>query len=313
MCIRDRAGEIDLNLIDQNISNIQGDVLLRNFDIQRNQNEHYRLDSLFIHSELAADGKRHLDIESEMLNGFVDGFYDIQEVKDGVLYFVERNYPLIAERFNIHGSGRAVKDCRFDFGLNIQDSKNFTQLLNHRLDTLKEIEIIGHFDNQRDSIFLDMEVPYFKYDNVELVDVLFDIRGKESSSNLEFEIYHTNWNGQRFEPITLEGELEHDTLFFDIVSTNFTSIFDDLHLNGRFFPIEDKNYQVSFSSTDLVILKQEWTIEENNYLRFGKGFIEAKNFDLHNDEKRIVLRSLKERGLNPVSYTHLTLPTILLV
>ncbi|MEM8909217.1 MAG: hypothetical protein AAGD05_15330, partial [Bacteroidota bacterium] len=291
------AGEVDLNLIDKNISNIQGDAFIRNFRMLHNQTDRYILDSLVISSHLASDARRSLDIQSEVLEGAAEGYFDLGQIKDAALNFVERNYARLSERFNIRSSGKAIKNHAFDFELAIKDSKNFTQLLDRRLDTLKDVAIEGYLDNIQDSIYLDIELPFFRFDNIEIVDVLFDIKGKESESLLEFEIYHTNFNGQKFEPITLAGELEHDTLFFDIVSTNFTSIFDDLHLNGQIFPIQDRNYQVSFFPSNLVILEQEWSIDADNFLRFGKGFIETNNFDLRNQRKRIVLESLAERGL----------------
>ncbi len=291
------SGDTKILMNGSSLSNLQGNVILRDFSILKNGLDSFQMDSLTVFTELFPQERRSFSVASDILDLELDGRFEIDEVPKALLGYVHSNYHDLAERFNLKGSDEGIKDTNFKFDLALRNSLNWTKLIDAKLDTLENITASGYFDNVKDSIYLELSVPRLKYDNLVFDDVLFDIDGKKSFSDLHFEIYHSDINGQNFEPIELTGELSGDTLFFEVVSTNFTSVFDDLKLNGQIFPLPEENYQISFFPSNLVVVKQNWNIEADNYIRFGKNFIETNNFELESGDKRISINSIGETGL----------------
>jgi len=290
-------GDTKIVMNGSSLSNLQGNLILRDFSILKNGVDSFQMDSLTVFTELFPQERRSFSIASDILDLELDGRFEIDQVPKALLGYVHSNYSALAERFNLKGNDQEIKDTNFKFDLALRNSLNWTRLIDTKLDTLENITASGYFDNVVDSIYLELSVPRLKYGKLAFDDVLFDVDGKRSFSDLHFEIYHSDINGQNFEPIELTGELSGDTLFFEIISTNFTSVFDDLKLNGQLFPLPEENYQISFFPSNLVVVKQDWTIEADNYIRFGDKFIETNNFELESGDKRISINSIKETGL----------------
>ena len=291
------AGGIDLNLEGRNLSAIEGIGTITNFKAIRDAKEHFEFDTLSVQSHLYDLNHRSFKIDSDILKLNLDGKFDVQEVPFVVTHYIDRNFPEFSERFKIHNREKVVKPSHFDFSLEISNSKNFTYLIDPGLDTLYYITAKGKVDNIEDTLQLRIEVPNLGYKNMSFNDVVFEINGADSKSKYNLEVYHMSVNDkQHFEPIVFKGDLHKDTVNFQINSSNFTSIFDDLNLRGKLFLVDDY-YQIQFLPSNLFIFKYKWDIAADNFIRFGKGFVETKNFDLQNLEKRIVIESVHGTGL----------------
>ena len=290
------AGDVGLNFTNFNLSDITGQGAFYDFKII-NEIDTFRIDTLIAHSEIDIDQRRSFAIDSDVVELNMDGFFDIQEVPVLFGQYFVRNFPEFSDRFNIRAKEKQLKDSEFEFELRIPNSKNLTHLIDPRLDTIRYAFIKGEMNNIIDSVKIDMEIPEVKFGNLKFDDILFRYEGREDESTILLDIYHSSINDkQHFEPLNLQGFLERDTFFYSIKSTNFTNVFDDLDLRGKFFLV-DEYFQVQFLPSNLVILKDQWDISADNYIRFGKGYVETNNFDLQNFEKRIVLESIEGTGL----------------
>ncbi len=290
------AGNVELNFKDFNLSKIAGEGDFYNFEIV-NELDTFVIDTLNIRSDIDLNNQRTFMVDSDVLEVDMEGVFDIQEVPVLFGQYFVRNFPEFSERFKIKAKEKELKESKFDFEIVIPNSKNLTKLIDPRLDTIRYVSVTGRIDNIIDSVQLNVKIPELKFGNVIMDDVLISYEGLKENSKLVLDVYHTSINkNQHFEPLRLDGTLSRDTFYYDINSTNFTSVFDDLNLKGKFFLYND-HYQVQFLPSNLVILKDQWNIVEDNYIRFGKNFVETKNFDLQNFEKRIVLESIENSGL----------------
>lgn len=290
------AGEVDLDFVNFKLSDIDGEGRFYDFKII-NATDTLTIDTLTTRLGKGIDTERSFLVDSDILEMTMDGVFDIKEVPLLFTQYLVRNFPEFSDRFKIKTKEKQVKDSQFDFAISIPNSKNLTQFIDPRIDTIRYARATGHMDNIRDSVSLRLEVPVFKYGNLQFDDILLTYDGLQTESDILLDVYHTSINeNQHFEPLQMEGNLRKDTFYYEINSTNFTSIFDDLSLRGKFFLV-DEYFQVQFLPSNLVILKDRWDIVEDNYIRFGNGFVETKNFDLQNFEKRIVVESVAGTGL----------------
>jgi translocation-and-assembly-module (TAM) inner membrane subunit TamB-like protein len=290
-------GDVELDFINFDLSEIAGEGDFYNFKII-NALDTFTVDTLIVDSEIDSFQRRSFVVESDVVEMKMEGYFDIQEVPGLFGQYLVKNFPEFSDRFNIKANNKELKDSQFDFELRIPNSKNLLQLIDPQLDTIRYAYVKGRMNNMIDSVKITVEIPEIKFGKMKFDDILFKYEGLKDKSDVLLDIYHSSINNdkQHFEPLKLEGSLTKDTFSFDITSTNFTTVFDDLNLKGKFFLV-DEFFQVQFLPSNLVILQDQWDIVKNNYIRFGKGYVETKNFDLRNFEKRIVVESIEGTGL----------------
>ena len=290
------AGQVDLRLRDANLSRIQGEADVYNFQMVKNDSLIYAVDTIELASILAPNGQKLFRLNSEVMDVQLRGLYDIRKVPESFAQYLEKNHERISERFNIKSKGDSLGIQKFDYRVEIHDTKNLTDLIDAKIDTVKNLDITGHLDLQNDSIRFDLNLPVFRFDNMTFDDFYVLLEGQGTDSELELGVYHTQINDQHFEPLSLVGNINKDTLDFGLTSTNFTNVLDNLQLNGQ-LTFVDEYFQVRFLTSQLVILKEKWEINEENYIRIGKNKIIAHNFALRQGEKNIKVHSPKENGL----------------
>ena len=293
------TGDVDFKLKDIKISTMQGRAAAYNVKIQHNDTSFYQVDSMIVISELKPNRQRYLNVDSEILKGYVNGQYEITEVPEALLQFFEKNYPEFAERLKIKSKGKQILANQFDFDINIIETKNLNQLINPKLDSLEGMNLTGSFNSFNDSLYAELDISKLHYDNVKFNEIFAKADALGSNSVIDISVFDTKINDKiALAPITLLGFVNRDTIEFGVSAINFSEVFDNLNLNGHFFLEEDDAYNISFSNSNLIILNDLWSIEENNYLRFGKRFVEAKNFEFENDDRSISIESINENGLS---------------
>ncbi|MEL6922551.1 MAG: translocation/assembly module TamB domain-containing protein, partial [Bacteroidota bacterium] len=123
------------------------------------------------------------------------------------------------------------------------------------------------------------------------------INGNKDQSYIDFGAFHTVLNNKtHFAPLYFISYINQDTVNFNINATNFTNVLDNVNLNGKFYFLEDY-MQITFLPSNLVLLNENWDIDENNYVRFRKDYIETNNFELRNGDRIINLTSKGDKGL----------------
>ncbi len=291
-------GQVNFNFSGNDIANVQGEAFLYNFNLKEGKDV-YHVDTLEVYSKEDIDKYRTFRIHSDIVDATLEGRFELRELPDDLLQFAERNYTRFANQLNLKSKKPLLTDPKiFDFDIQIKDSKNFTNLLDSKIDTLKSVKLIGHFDNIRDSLYLEAEIPFFQYDNVQLKDVVILADALKERSHFDIGVYHTSIGQNLNIPITaVYGDILKDTIHFNVNSNNFTNILDNLNLQGKFFLV-DNRMQVTFLPSDLVIYNDKWNILEDNFVRFGKKYLETKNFRLTNKEKLVLLESIDNKGIS---------------
>ncbi len=292
------AGQIEVGLRNIKLSEIQGKAQFANLRMVENGTEVYEIDKLSIVSRLTQGNRRIFQLNSEVVEAELEGRFDIQQIPKAFAGFLERNHAEFAERLNIKSKNGPLKPSDFNFFVKIKDSKNFLKLVHPKLDTVQRVVLEGYFNSLRDSLNFDLNVPRLSYDKAVFNDVTILLNGNERQMHLDLGVFKTLLNAdQSFEPISLQGDIERDTFDFELNATNFSKLLDNLNLRGQFF-LAGEHFQVRFLPSKFIIFNEPWSIDASNYVRFGKEFIETKNFELRRGNELIRLQSISDKGLN---------------
>ena len=289
------TGIMDFDLQGNKISNLQGSAQGKKLVLtDRAKNVTYQLDSVFLVAN-NTQGNKQLKIRSELLNASVSGYQDISNLPSALQNFVQKNYPQIAKKANIQTVSTPIAYSEaFDFDIQLKDLKNITRLLDSKFDTLRGLSAKGFFDSRRDSIYLDMKIAQLKYQNIETDDITLKINGLNNKSKVDLLVHQTVLDRtNKFAPLSVNTIIMGDEVNFSLTSANFTSILDNLNLNGT-LTFQDDFFQIKFLSSDLVILHDSWNINPDNYLRLGNRFILTQNLVLQNGLRKATLRTFNE-------------------
>lgn len=294
------SGKIDMNIRDQNLSNMEGRIAVLDFGIIKDREEYFKADSIIATSYFDKVGTKHFDLSSDLIRGEITGIFDIEQIPDAFIQYFNRNFPEFMERFGIKKSEKVVKPAQFTYDVKILEAGNWPHFFNAQLDSIDNIHLKGSFNSFGDALKVDLTVPSLQLKNWNFYNlaVLADL--EKSNGSLDAAISETQLNKKyKFSPVTLLSLVSKDTIEFGVTSQSpmFQTI-ENLYLNGKFFLEEDNDFMVTFLPSNAVIWQQQWDIVQDNFIKFGKGEIKTKNFRFQNEERSILVESLGKKGLS---------------
>lgn len=293
------SGDVKMDLSGDNLSNIEGDISLLDFNIKHNQKNNYKADTINAIVRIDDDGNKQLNIDSDIFNLKLSGDFDIPQIPAVFQNYLVEKYAPYAEQFNIKASNNPNAKGRFDFDARIDDSKNFTSLIHPDLGVLKDISLSGHIDNERDSLKLDLNIPYLKYRDLEIEGALIDAEAGSIKNDyiIKLDQFHQG-DKTRANASILYAHMEEETLLFNFNTNDLWATENNVNIVGSFFKTPDDLFQISFVPSNFILLNQEWSIGEDNYIRFGKNRIETNNFQIKDENNHLItLNSEGENGL----------------
>jgi len=305
------SGGIDINAVGENISDIEGEVNLSDFKIAiQDEGLEYNLDTIALTSTAEASGNKKIHLESELLNLDLNGQYEVDKIAFAFQDYFVIKFPEYAERLNIGLSQKEYDDIELDFDLEVFDSENLTYFLDSRIDTIRNMKAFGYFNTFQDSLSLLAELPSFTFDQntFENINVLLD--ANETETELVLGVFDTYLKqGQRIPAYSLLADARNDKIDFNFNINDETGKVYNLNMNGVLQVKEDKVFELSFLPSNLTLLGQEWDVQDNNSIRFGRDFLDIENFALTNGLQNVVLNNKGAKGVN-ISLEHFDLDEI---
>lgn len=271
---------------------LTGNVVLRNFQILQDRERVHRLDSVVISSNLRKDGSRFVYFDSDIADGSIEGNYDLTKTPRRLLGMFAKYYPHFAARAGLRQPDSLDLSEQYDLRLNIRDTRQWTKLFAEPLDTLRNLYVKVHVEGDIGLVQVLMEAPELRYNKTVLKDASLNWYSLRDSATYNIRLPSTRLNPKRtLAPVTISGFMTDEAITFHLETKDSAQIIQSLNLNGALsLAAADSLWELRFTSSNISLFNQGWGIEENNYIRFGKGFLEANNFYLYNNyNQRIVV------------------------
>ncbi len=292
------AGTVDLKLRNQNLSDLEGWAQVTNFSLSKDDTN-YLIDSISFNAGKDDADVKHFDVESDVIKANINGEFAIDQIPGVFAQYFTNNYPGFSSRLKIKPPKTKIDTSYFTYNVAILDSKGLNWLVDEKLGRLEDVHLVGAYDGRSDSLEIDLSLPFLSYDNVYLEDVFITYDGVANEGDLDMIVGSTSVNQKELLPtITFLSILEGDTINFGLnYATQSASLLDNLNLNGYFYLPDSNYFEIRFKQSDLAILENPWTIDENNYITFGKEYVDTRNFTLINRDRKILLEKMDEKGL----------------
>jgi hypothetical protein len=299
------SGKLDLDLAGSKLSDFTGRIDLQNVLLIKDKTQQHRIDSLSITANHSADSARHIEIHSEIVDAKLDGIFNIEQIPDAFLSHFQRNHPRLTADLGIKPTPPLSMPHNFTFNINLKNSKTLNQLFAPKLLPLKKITLVGALDDTKNALNWELEtLEKQQYDNIEIVEFAF--RGDAVGDHVYWGLgsYNVLINKtQDFKDLIFQNEIIGDSLEFGFTSHHFSEALkmDVVELNAV-LTHQDDNYKLSFGTNQLSRLKifgNYWDVDKDNFIVFGKNYLDIRGFDLRHQDQQITLESCEtSQGLS---------------
>ena len=294
------SGDIDLNLIGANFSEMEGRVELDSFTVLLDSLS-IPVDSLVAFSNFNLAGEKVIKVESDVLTGEIVGRFDVEEVSTSLTDYLVTFYPDWTQRLNIPPPRRTPSPNRFSFAIDVANSKGLNRLVDPQLGPLVGVNLTGSYDGFTDKLDARLTAPSVSFGDVRVVGVNVALAGERDDGGVDLSVDST-FIGPRHlaNRVTLNSSINNELVDFGITygGDEENVLLDRINLDGSLTLPDSQNFRLQFDQSDLAVFQQVWTIKEGNYLIFGPRFIDAKNFSLRSGRRSIRLNNYGEDGLN---------------
>jgi hypothetical protein len=292
------SGKIDLNLTDNRFSFMQGEAAASNLHLVYNGNETYDIDYIEAMSYFDSLGNKVFQVQSDAMIANIRGKFDIEQIPEAFIQYFQRNHPKFAERLGINPNRKVINPTDFTYDIQIIDSKGINRIVDAKLGRLQNVNISGHYNSSNDSLLIKLDIPSIKYNNIELQDAAMTLDLVRDLGWMDVYVQSTILNEkQTLEPIKIYNYISRDSIKFDIAYASPSGLLDNLTLEGYFYPVDSTLFQIQFEQSNLVILEMPWLIDPGNQVTFGKNYIQASNFTLQSNRRRLVLETFDNKGI----------------
>lgn len=293
------SGLIDLNLRNKQLTDMEGDVSIGKFKLIKNDTSTYEIDTLSAYSTFDQLGRKVVVLESDIATGKLVGDFDLNRIVGSLKQFMLNNYPGFASRMKLKPPKQTGTPNNFSYELEIIDSKGLNYLVAPTLGPLKNVKIVGNYNENSQELGLEIELPKLQIGKLQVNDLILVSASNGPEGELSFivdSIY--NNNKPLLGRISFLGLTQGDSLQFGInYAAESPALLDKINLDGSFYLPDSLNYRLKFDPSTLVLFQDTWQISDNNAITFRKGYFDAHNFSLHSKAREISLQPEGERGL----------------
>ncbi len=294
------SGDIDLNLIGKNFSEMEGRVELDSFQVLVDTVV-ISIDSLLAYSNFDAEGQKVVKLESDIARGELVGSFDLEEVAPSLTGFLVEHYPSWARRLKIKPPRKVPAPNRFSFDLSILDSRGLNRLVAPKLGALVDVDLRGSYDGFKDTLVMELTAPNVRFADFRMVDFILQASSNKGEGDLGLAVDSTFVNNRHLlNRITLLSLLDNELIDFGITyGGDADNIFlDKINLDGELRLPDSLNFELRFEESQLEIFQQRWNIRRGNYIVFGPQYIDTQNFALRSDRVSGSSNKYREIQLN---------------
>ncbi len=287
--------KMDINLAGSNLNDFTGDLNISDFEMLSGDSI-YRLSNLDLISKNTVSGKKLISLKCDIGTASIEGEYDLPNIVNAVKKVLLSNYPYLTKNWKYEIKNIPTNQ-KFDFAVNLSESKNFLSLAGLRQSSFKRLSLKGRLDTYKNEISLASGIPFFSLNKDSLNDLELLITSNGKSGDILIHVDSTFAAGKHFNPIDIHTTLNGDTINFSFATEKLIDTLENFDIKGQLIP-NPKGYNLTLKDNLLVMLGSKWSIHEKNNIIFGNDYLNMDNFILSDGNRSIEVNDINEhKGL----------------
>ena len=279
--------------------------------------ETYELDSLRLTSGVDGRNARFYTVKSELMTGTLLSNFNLINVQDVLLNYLNVYFPKFTTALDL--SNLVKGDSSFVYkpvnpaeneyyylSLDVEDSKNWTELISAELGQLKKCTVESRFESKSSRTDVEgstfnfkMGLPNFKFGDIQFGLGYVDITAIEDSCGVIANLDNAFIGDSLDIPsIELENTIQKDLFKFKVDGEKIGGIAQNIKLQGEIEALDDM-FKIHIDTSDFIIYNREWSISQGNEVAIYDNRIVPEDVRLYNSlhNESISLSSFGRKGL----------------
>ncbi len=293
------AGDMDLDIRNNKLSTAEGKARITDLHITLNQDETFSMEELEIESKFTGPDTKILKVDSDVIQALVTGRFEIDQLPGIFLEHISRNHTGFAQRLNIKPPKRSPAPARFNFEIEVKDSKGFNHLLSSKLFPLRDLHLSGGYNELSDALAINVSTPVFQFGNLKLENIYLRWDAESGAALFEAGVDATVLNGKTLlsTPVILQGSVYKDSLLFGLTYVSEgMKVLDKIQLDGTLAAVDSNAFSLHFEQSNLTLMNRLWLINPDNKLVFSQNQIQVSNLVLIHENYRIGIENYGKKG-----------------
>jgi hypothetical protein len=289
------ATDFNIDITDIDPDRFTGDIYLKNLNVGHQLDSMDHIDSLHISSVFTADSNKTFTVSSEMLEAQVNGQFRILSLPNYFTnYFLEFN-PEMARKLGLQPKDN-LPYANFDMNFDVRNSQGLLAYVTDQMDTLRDLHVEGRLEAGQ-NFFLKGNIPILRVGDAELNNLHLYANADGAYTNIVTSHEGMKIGKFNFSPLTVFADLEKDTMQYVFNEVEFQTYFDQINVEGKLY-VSEGFWQTQLFDSELQIFGEDWTINDNNFMRFGPGTLLVRNLNLNHENEYIKIKSINnDKGL----------------
>lgn len=274
-------GQVIAHLETADLDFLNGMVEIRNSSIAYNQ-ERYTFDSIKLLAK-AEEGSNLLQLSSEFLNAHLVGDYKLSELNAAILDITAVYYQpdSVAQTYQ-------YSPQQFDFSARLSRSKFVREFLPD-LTEMKDITLDGSFNSEDKFLMVKALAPRLEYGGTTITDVGLDITTFDSTMYYSALIKQIGISNIELTNTLISGTVLQNHLDFGLWIKDKEDQ-ERYHL-GMGLQVDAGNFIFSLLENGLMLNYEQWEVNPENQIIFGKDGVRAKQFILSQNGQQMAMQS----------------------
>jgi hypothetical protein len=283
------SGEVDGNFEGKNVEDVIGKILIKNVQIQ-DSSKNYTLQYLNILADKDST-RRSLKIESNVLQASFIGYYDFNKLLPAMKGFLGYYFPKIyREEANTNYPKQII-----EFKIKISEPNEILSFFIPKL-SVDEGAIEGSIDTEQKKFSIKGRVPNATYNKVKINNSVFLATSQNKGFNFGFkDDFIAIKDSMKIRNSRITGVFLNDSLLFNIKLSEVDTTYN-VNLKGVFTSDSATVGKIVLLPSTIIINKQKWNIQNDNFLRFSREKFTAKNIEIVHQNQKIALLNTNIQG-----------------
>lgn len=285
------SAQLSTDIKGGNVKNINGSANLRNIVIVRD-NKEYKIDSLMVAS-VNQPNKNSTTITSTLLTAQFNGNIDLLSVAPAITehikkYFNQEQEVPKSKTAQINPTKNALAQ-NFDFVLKLNESPIIKEVFLPSLTAYESISITGGFKGEASKLWMNLDLPSATYANNTVKNLTFAFDSDPTKASYNLQLASLTAGDIKLYKTALAGDIANNKIGINLTVDDSLAA-SKLKLQSQLIT-SGKNLKYSILPEGLQLKQQEWEVNPNNFIEFGKKHLKIEQFQISHKGQSLAVQS----------------------
>jgi hypothetical protein len=293
------SSHLGINLQGSNLNNIDGRVVAHDLRLS-NAKKSILLDSVVVSSVLGTNQERYLDLSSEVLSFYFDGYYQLNKIPDAILDVLKYNHPKLFQSVPYLGNTLDNPPFYYDFYVYIPDSRMLFEVIQPTTAHVTEMVLSGHVDHRQSLFDINSSIEALELSDIRLNRFHANIDLFEDDGEIRLLAENVHYGSTSSDSLFFLASIARNTLNYSIRLDTIDDKLKRISIAAVTKPHE-QGFETNILNGNILFLNDNWYVRNDNRIVLGNRYIDLENLSLVNGLNELSLDDINEhRGVKAV-------------